>query len=480
MRYSLALGLIVMLAPDVLADDKPIPQDTVRMEKRRRELLEWNRRTLQGAYDKVGKKDPKWDEKAREAFDLAARAFSKQVDPVVNPADFHGPAKAAVDAGCDDPLLIYLFDRSALGKEYPGQEESTRRMKAAAKALAASRYPVFRRANALQLAGWYLLSVEAPNDAVKAEAHADFDATLALLIESARTDERSEFWEDRWFDIVNELVRGYRTLGMNGPSAYKRVDDELAKALEMEVLRLQYCADFWYHFGWEARTNAFGPKVPVGGFETLEQCLATAKTASEAAWKLRPEGARTPGNLMEIDKAIGGDRATMDLWFDRAMKADGDMRDACWSKLDWLDPKWHGTTEEMVAFGRQCRDTKNWRAAITLLCADAHNRYAGQLDRDGMEKYLASPEVWSDITSVYEEYLKHYPDDYVARSKYASLGFASRHYSEANAQFQVLSDNLTSWREFPFYQLDTLKKFRAYCAKVVAKIDAAKKKDVKP
>lgn len=59
MHYSLALGLIVMLAPDVLADDKPIPQDIVRMEKRRRELLEWNRRTLQGAYDKIGKKDPK-------------------------------------------------------------------------------------------------------------------------------------------------------------------------------------------------------------------------------------------------------------------------------------------------------------------------------------------------------------------------------------------------------------------------------------
>lgn len=80
---------------------------------------------------------------------------------------------------------------------------------------------------------------------------------------------------------------------------------------------------------------------------------------------------------------------------------------------------------------------------------DAHNRYAGQLGRDGMEKYLASPGVWSDITAVYDEYLKHYPDDYVARGKYASLGFASRHYIEANAQFQVLGENLTSWREIP-------------------------------
>ena len=112
-----------------------------------------------GRTKKVGSKDPKWDEKAREAFDLAARAFSKQVDPVVSPADFHVPAKAAVDAGCDDPLLIYLFHRSALGKEYPGQEESTRRMKAAAKALSTSRYPVFRRATRLELAGSYLLGV---------------------------------------------------------------------------------------------------------------------------------------------------------------------------------------------------------------------------------------------------------------------------------------------------------------------------------
>ena len=125
--------------------------------------------------------------------------------------------------------------------------------------------------------------------------------------------------------------------------------------------------------------------------------------------------ARTPGTLIEIDKASGGNRATMELWFDRAMKADGDMRDACWSKLDWLDPKWHGTPEEMVGFGRQCRDTKNWPAGITLLCADAHMRYSGQFGRDDMEKYLASPEVWSDITSVYDEYLKHYADDHVAR-----------------------------------------------------------------
>ena len=113
-----------------------------------------------------------------------------------------------------------------------------------------------------------------------------------------------------------------------------------------------------------------------------------------------------------------------------AMKADGDSRDACWSKLDWLDPKWRGTPEDMLAFGLRCRDTKNWWSGITLLCADAHTRYSNFLGNRKAD-YLASPEVWSDITSVYDEYLKYHPRDHVARSKYASLAYDSRHYQQA-------------------------------------------------
>src|SRR5207247_1193612 len=120
----------------------------------------------------------------------------------------------------------------------------------------------------------------------------------------------------------------------------------------------------------------FAVAVPEGGFETLEKRLEVAQDAYNEAWQLRPGTAVAAAGLLEIDKAVGGDRAAMERWFDRAMKADGDDRTACWSKLDWLDPKWHGNVEDMIAFGRACRDTKNWRAGITLLVADAHWRYA--------------------------------------------------------------------------------------------------------
>src|SRR5262249_38319866 len=82
----------------------PIPQDAAAIEKRRHDRLAWNRRTLQEAYDRVGKKDPRWDEPARKALDLAARMFSLEIDPQITFNDVYAAARAALDAGCDDPM----------------------------------------------------------------------------------------------------------------------------------------------------------------------------------------------------------------------------------------------------------------------------------------------------------------------------------------------------------------------------------------
>jgi hypothetical protein len=438
------------------------------MERRRRERLEWNRRTVQGAYDKVGKKDPRWDGPAREAMDLAVRMFGQQVDPAITLADVNKPAKAAIDAGCDDSLLVYLYNRSSVGPNYPGEAEAIRRINASAKALAASRYPAFRRAIALQLAGTSALAAKDPGGVSREEAERNLDAALALLPESVAGDERNEFWEEKWFDALNDLIGGYRRLGVDAPAAYGRVEAGLAKLPELKVLQLQLRGYFWYMYGWEARTRAFAPNVPAGGFDAFEKRLDLAQKALNEAWRLRPDDARTAGYLLDIDKAIGGDRAAMELWFDRAMKADGDTYSACFTKLDWLDPKWHGTAEEMLAFGRACRATKNWWAGITLLAADAHLRYGTRLDPAERSKYFGSPEVWSEIKSVYDEYLEHRPYNDVARSKYAVLGYLAAQYPEAHAQFQALGDRLTAWPAFPYFPLETMKGMRDKTARIVA------------
>jgi hypothetical protein len=451
-----------LLSKGAVRDDKPIPQDVAEMEKRRAELLKWNLDTLVGAYDQVGKKDPAWDKHARAALDLAARMFSSQVDPLIHWVDIAKPAKAAIDAGSDDPLIVFFHSRS----QPLSNDAEIRRFKKAAMEFAASRYPAWRRAAALMISVPGELQPGPEGDAFRREAQGAFDSALDLLPESVATDERNEFWERMWQDTCVQLIRTNRWLGMTGPEAYQKVDAGLAKIPELKALRLRFRGWFWLQYGWEARTQAFAPNVPAGGFQTLEECLTVAKAASEEAWSLQPGVAETAENLLEIDKAIGGDRATMELWFERAMKADGNDRTACWSKLDWLAPKWHGTAEEMLAFGRQCRDTKNWRTGITLLVADAHWRIAGMRGQDQIA-YLKSPEVWADIQSVYDEYLKHHPEDDVARNKYATFCYLSAHYREAEEQYVALGDRIAQWSEFPYVPLNELKRNRERNARIV-------------
>ncbi len=486
MRYPIVLALTFLLAAEVVGEDRPIPQDAAKIEKRRRDKLEYNRRTLQGAYDQVGKTSPKWDKPAREAFELAARSFCRDVDPGTATKEVCKLAKLAIDAGCDDPLLAYLHDRMSIESDDPEAEEVIRLRKVTTKDLANSRYPACRRAFALRRNAAAMLSRPLTDDS-RREIRDNLDAALALLPESVAKDERNEFWEDTWFSILTGAINSYRLLGIDLQAAHKKVDVALAKIPELAALRSQIQGVIWNTIGWQARTEAFAPQVPAGGFEILEKSLIEARKAYERAWKIRPDDAQTATSLLDIDRAIGGDREAMELWFERAMKADGDARDACFTKLDWLDPKWHGTPEEMLAFGRRCRDTKNWRAGITLLFCDAQHRYTDMIEPSKRLSYLGLPEVWPEIAEVFEEYLKHYPSDAVVRSKYAAMCLLAHHSPEAHAQFEILGDRLTQWTDFPYYPLETMKLMRAQAKRTAdflsgekAKADAKADRKTKP
>src|SRR4051812_25462947 len=90
---ALAGLLIALPNAGAHADDRPIPQDSVRQQQWYRDSLEFSRRTLGRAYEEVGKKDPRWDGLAREALEAAARLFSRAVDPCAREEDVCTPAR---------------------------------------------------------------------------------------------------------------------------------------------------------------------------------------------------------------------------------------------------------------------------------------------------------------------------------------------------------------------------------------------------
>jgi hypothetical protein len=471
MRFSIAFILILFVFTSTFAADNPIPQDAARMEKRARERLAWNRRTVGDAYDKVGKRNPKWDKSAREALDLAARMFAQQGDPPISLADIYGPAKKAVDAGCDDPLVLYLYARSSTGPNAPKPEEYQKRFQTAATAMAASSYPPIRRAVALLMATDAKTLKKDLSPTERKEILGGLESVLDLLSRSAVEDQRGFDWEEGWDRNLRVLLADYRRLEGNSKAAFDALDAQLAKVKGIEALRLTFKGEFLIKWAWEARTTAFAPGVSDQQFQTFTKRSQEARTALEAAWKLNANQPYVAQRMLVVEKSIGGgDRQAMETWFERAMQADGNDREACWSKLDWLDPKWYGgeSTDAMMAFGKACRATGNWHNGITLLVADAHLRHSGTLERGARAKYFFTPEVHAEIVEIFEDHLKHYPSDDVERSKYAVLCYMGGYIGQAHKQFQILGDRLTPWPAFPSYNLETMQKFRDDAAKKMA------------
>ncbi len=448
MRLALVVGLTLAITSSAVGDDRPIPQDAARITKRFEERLVWNRKTLQRAYDQVGKKDPRWDVPAREALELAARMFAKQVDPVINNAEIHAKAKKAVDAGCDDPMIKYLFARTSFGTESSFRRDYDRLVQSACQALEDSGYSPYRRAVAIRVAvetkAWMLTLT--PEQ--RKELERKLDTALDLLPRSIIEDPRGVDWDDAWYRDIRSVIAAHRQLSGDYKAAFDRVDARLAKIRAVEALRLAIKGDFLVNYAWEARTAQVAAKVTEDQFRAFEARLVEAREVLTRAWKLNPTLPHVADSMLTVEKGIGGgDREAMETWFLRAMTLDPNDQQACWAKLDWLDPKWYGggSFDEMLAFAKACAATGNYRDGITLLVGDAHFRVWQRLPQGERVKYMRDPEVWNEIRAVYDEYFKHYPDDDAQRSKFAMIAYLGAHYPAAHAQFQGLGDRLTTW-----------------------------------
>ncbi|MHB1559402.1 MAG: hypothetical protein ACYC61_18285 [Isosphaeraceae bacterium] len=460
-----ALGIVLFLAALVsaVAADKPLPQDKARIAALLKENLDWNRQTLGAAYERVGKKDPRWDAAARKALELAALHFSQNPDPLILANDVYDAARKAVDAGCDDPMILYVYARLSTGSRFPGQDESVRRMQRAGRALDSSRYPAIRRATGKLFAYEAKLVTNVAPPAARIEAERTLEAVLDLLAISAKEDPRAFVWYRSWFTTANSVVNDFVYLGMEYKDAYEKVDARLAKIADIAPLRKFLKGVFYMNWGWQARTNAVAAMVSEQQFRDFQSRLEVARTALEEAWKLKHDLPLVAEKMLAIEKSIGGgDRRRMELWFERAMATDPNDHDACWGKLDWLDPKWHGESpDEMIAFGRACKASGNWITGINMLAIDAYSRYSAMLPaHEARQQYLGSPVVWGEIREGYEQYLKRFPERYDERSRYAYLCYAAGHYDEANRQFEILGDKLTPWQTFPNVPLAGLKQVR--------------------
>jgi tetratricopeptide (TPR) repeat protein len=310
-----------------------------------------------------------------------------------------------------------------------------------------SKYPPARRALMLTTAGW--LKTYSTNPDYRKEAVRMFDVALSLLPESLETDGVSAGSRRLWRHVLNTMIQCETSIFGDRKAAFEKVDTALAKVPAAKSIRLGVRARFFIDYAWEARGNGMASTVPEDHFRKFGERLEEARTAILEAWNLDQTDSEAATMMVTVEMGIGhGDRDQMEAWFFRAMDADNSNLAACLAKLLWLEPKWHGSADDMKAFAAECRKTKNWSSGIALIPAEVHRRLAAYLSVDQRVKYYENPEVWEEIQGLYKECLASLPNDDALKSEYAGFCYLCSHYDEAHAQFQKIGEKLKGGRTF--------------------------------
>ena len=397
----------------------------------------WHVANMVDAYERVGRRDPKWDETARQALAIASQSWAER--RVIN-ADqkILAAAEQAVAAGCDDALLLYVHARIHNGLN-PRSPDNGRLHETAADALAKSGYSAYFKSLSSLRAAEFLVGSSKPE--ARAAAERRLAATTAYFPEIGRG---ADVPVTMWFKITLSLTGAYINLGNDRTAAYEKVAAAL-KGAAPETVSLTVKGRYHKHHAWDARGGAYADKVTEEGWKGMRERLVLAQQALERAWQLDNTNAEAAATMIDVELGQGQGRQRMELWFRRATKADPNYYEAYTNKLYYLEPKWYGSPRDMIAFGRQCLNEGNWEGMIPFVLVDAHESLSHYFpDGDWQPKrnyaYFREPAVWKDVSSVFERFLELHPDSIAQRTRYAVLAYHAQQWAVADEQFTLVAD----------------------------------------
>ncbi|WP_145445090.1 hypothetical protein [Mucisphaera calidilacus] len=394
---------------NVQADIPIDPEATTQAEYDERYRI-FFRTMMVDAYLETGRRSARWDNQAERGLIEAAQYWASR--PWVR----HGAwasrivddLSAAIEAGCDDPLVLYTHAR--LLTDDPRTSVTRREGNLMLLDLVAAT----DEQGYAPLRVW-LVAKNAHQGSRRAyPAAPNTEALLIRAIEAAEAVLQStesgheQFiarWMDDWFGSLNleELRIVHAEL--------KGVED-VGPWLRETTLGALYI-----ELAWGFRGGGWADEVTEGGWEGFHNCLALARKHLKKAWshhRSRPE----PAALM-IKVSLGAPErdavSEMRLWFERAVRAQFDY-EAAYSSYEWgIRPRWHGSIEAIEAFGHECLETGRFDTIVPFRYIKSMRTVRDELVRRDPSyrwAYDARPETYERTRAVLEGYLNSPPYEF--------------------------------------------------------------------
>jgi hypothetical protein len=401
--------------------------------------LEWSKEVHVGGYQKAGRKDARWDEPVIEALKDYAYTRVYQKHPGGNPPEyFYDQLKQAVNAGCDDPFVFYLYYRIANppASAKPDTASEYARLAAGMDAGAYSPFLKFfvnlRTAQAWRAA--FTNQVPEVNQFRRAAMnHLDQALQTEVIPAGAASD------------ACLELYRVIQSNYKQRYDFYANAERVLFSRWGKEAFPYLLKGKFYVDYAWEARGGGYADKVTREGWRLFNKRMKVAEAALDKAWKIDPSLPQTPLAFLRVELGQGRGRQRMETWYERAIQFPQDRYDAVDLKLWYLQPRWYGSEEECLGFAREILKSDRFQGHVPLLMYSTHESLAAYF-KDVRPDYWKEPQVWPDIKASFERYFALNGDDTSWRHNYVMCAWRC-------AQWATLAEEIPKlkWVNYDYF-----------------------------
>jgi hypothetical protein len=377
----------------------------------------WFDRNVIQAYRKIGHRNPKWDTAAEAFLRESAPSFLRLAEDGTQ--DLRARARVVLDAGCDDPAVLFFAAR-ALAEYDDGSRQASELFERAVAGMHDTPYP---RAIARLVAAGLRNDYERRDEGTgKRDA---LDPVEVRWFKESLTD--GSYTPDDDVVFATQFISG------RGSWFFTRNLVVVASAVETTPwidpwVRLLIKGDRQIDEAWNSRGSAYANKVKEEEWKGMRESLAQAREALTASWKLRPDRPEAAARMISVAMADGEAVDTPRLWFDRSVAARFDYMPAYDSLQDALRWRWSGDPDALLAFARECAATRRFDTEVPFFAYRTvqriewdkfqEARYPGDIDdpdkaREAAEKALLppspykDPEVYELVSTVFTRYRRN-------------------------------------------------------------------------
>ena len=429
------LALPAARADDPAAAPIEVKPDAYTQRDYRKQNAAWERRLFLDGFRAHGRAGHPWDDEA-EAFIEQTQTFwageardeSEIETRKARSAELAERGRRMIEQGCDDPVVRYLAGRLAYQQNWNWQaplfqyERAVRRLE---------EMPAYPRAIAV-IAG------RALRDIYEKGGHAErlkpLDEKIVAWLRQSVDD--GSYTRDEDFLFVQRLV------GPDGQGWFNQNDEAIAAWLPDAPLpdwaRQTILGYTEVNRAWHIRGGSWARDVKQDAWKGFGEHMASASALLTQSWELRPDRPEAARLMMAV---VAGDLRSVRLWFDRATAAQFDYEPA-YGEMVWLSrPRWGGSHEAMLAFGRACLATRRFDTVVPGIYFRAIDDVASELD--DWRTIYRNPDVADDVMDLSRGLVDEptrRAEQGLRRSQWAANAWMCGRVDEAARQLAILQD----------------------------------------